>query len=67
MPVDNPIQNIAGNLVGKKTSPKIIFTTMGILNLFLLDGYTPRSENLVLVSLLRKYGRTDAVFFITGV
>lgn len=59
----NPIQNIAGKLVEKETSPKYYFTDNGILNLFLLDGYTSLLENLVLVSLLRRYGRTDAVFF----
>ena len=34
----NPIQNIAGKLVDKETSPKYYFTDNGILNLFLLDG-----------------------------
>lgn len=59
----NPIRNIAGKLVEKETSPKYYFTDNGILNLFLLDGHTSLLENLVLVSLLRKYGRTDSVFF----
>ena len=35
----------------------------GILNLFLLDAETSLLENLVAVTLLRKYGREDAVFF----
>ncbi|HCM59035.1 MAG TPA: ATP-binding protein [Bacteroidales bacterium] len=59
----NPIRNIAGKLVEKETSPKYYFTDNGILNLFLLDGHTSLLENLVLISLLRKYGRTDTVFF----
>lgn len=57
------IQNIAGKLVDKETNPKYYFTDNGILNLFLLDGNTSLLENLVAINLLRKYGRTDAVFF----
>lgn len=59
----NPVQNIAGKLVGKETSPKYYYTDNGILNLFLLDGNTSLPENLVAVNLLRKYGRNDAVYF----
>lgn len=59
----NPIQNIAGKLVAKETAPKYYFTDNGILNLFLLDGHTSLLENLVLVSLLRRYGHTDTIFF----
>jgi len=43
-----PIQNIADN---------------GILNLLLLDADTSLLENLVAVTLLRRYGTDDAVFF----
>jgi len=59
----NPVQNIAGKLVEKETSPKYYFTDNGILNLFLLDGNTSLLENMVAVNLLRKYGRNDAVYF----
>ena len=59
----SPIQNIAGKLVDKETNPKYYFIDNGILNLFLLDGKTSLLENLVAISLLRKYGRNDAVFF----
>lgn len=59
----NPIQNIAGKLVDKETSPKYYFTDNSILNLFLLDGNTSLLENMVAVNLLRKYGRNDAVYF----
>lgn len=59
----NPIQNIAGKLVDKETSPKYYFTDNGILNLFLLDGNTSLLENIVAVNLLHKYGRNDAVYF----
>jgi predicted AAA+ superfamily ATPase len=59
----NPVQNIAGKLVDRETSPKYYFTDNGILNLFLLDGNTSLLENMVAVNLLRKYGRSDAVYF----
>ncbi len=59
----NPVQNIAGKLVDKETNPKYYFTDNGILNLFLLNGNTSLLENLVAVNLLRKYGRTDAIYF----
>ena len=58
-----PVQNIAGKMVEKETNPKYYFTDNGILNLFLLDGNTALLENLVAITLLRKYGRNDAVFF----
>lgn len=58
-----PVQNIAGKLVEKETSPKYYFTDNGILSLFLLDAETSLLENLVAIALLRKYGREDAVFF----
>lgn len=58
-----PVQNIAGKLVEKETTPKYYFTDNGILNLFLLDAETSLLENLVAITLLRKYGREDAVFF----
>ncbi|MCL2329249.1 MAG: ATP-binding protein [Bacteroidetes bacterium] len=58
-----PIQNIAGKIADKESNPKYYFTDNGILNLFLLDGNTALLENLVAVTLLRKYGRHDAVYF----
>jgi len=57
------IQNIAGKLVEKETRPKYYFADNGILNLFLLDGAPSLFENLVVLHLLRTYGRTDTVFF----
>jgi len=58
-----PIQNIASKMVDKETNPKYYFVDNGLLNLFLLDGNTALLENLVAVTLLRKFGRNDAVFF----
>lgn len=58
-----PIYNIADKLVEKETKPKYYFIDNGLLNLFLIDGNTSLLENLVAVTLLRKFGREDAVFF----
>lgn len=58
-----PVHNIAGKLVEKETTPKYYFTDNGFLSLFLLDAETSLLENLVAITLLRKYGREDAVFF----
>ena len=58
-----PIKNIAGKLLEKETNPKYYFTDNGILNLFLIDSNTALLENLVAITLLRKYGREDAVYF----
>ena len=59
-----PIQNIADKLVERETNPKYYFADNGILNLLLLDADTSLLENLVAVTLLRRYGTDDAVFFI---
>jgi predicted AAA+ superfamily ATPase len=58
-----PIQNVASKLVDKETNPKYYFTDNGLLNLFLLDGNTALLENLVAITLLRKYGRENSIFF----
>ena len=58
-----PMQNIAGKIVEKETKPKYYYTDNGILNLFLTDGSTSLFENLVAINLLRKYGRSESVFF----
>lgn len=57
------IHNIASKLADKESTPKYYFNDNGILNLFLLNGQTSLFENLVAITLLRRYGREDAVFF----
>ncbi|MDR0791781.1 MAG: ATP-binding protein [Chitinophagaceae bacterium] len=57
------IQNIASKIVDKESNPKYYFVDNGILNLFLINGNAALLENLVAITLLRKYGRSDAVFF----
>jgi len=57
------IHNIASKLADKESTPKYYFNDNGILNLFLIDGQTLLLENLVATTLLRRYGREDAIFF----
>ncbi|MFI3287439.1 MAG: ATP-binding protein [Rikenellaceae bacterium] len=57
------IQNIAGKIADKESNPKYYFIDNGILSLLLLNTNTSLLENLVAVTLLRRYGRQDAVFF----
>lgn len=57
------IHNIASKLADKESTPKYYFNDNGILNLFLLDGQTSLLENLVAITLLRRYGRDNAVFY----
>jgi hypothetical protein len=47
----------------KECNPKYYFADNGLLQLFLLDAETSLLENLVALTLLRKYGREDAVYF----
>ncbi|MFR9592541.1 MAG: ATP-binding protein [Rikenellaceae bacterium] len=57
------VQNIASKIVDKESNPKYYFIDNGILSLLLLDTNTSLLENLVTVTLLRKYGRDNAVYF----
>lgn len=58
-----PIKNIASKMAEKESSPKYYFIDNGILSLLLLDANTSLLENLVAITLLRKYGREDMVYF----
>lgn len=58
-----PIKNIADNLVGRETNPKYYFVDNGILNLLTYNNDTLLLENLVAVTLLRRYGIDQNVFF----
>lgn len=60
------LRNVSAPFAEKETSCKYYFVDNGILNLFLLDGETLLLENLVAVSLFRKYGHdadNERVFF----
>ena len=58
-----PIKNIADNLVQRETNPKYYFVDNGILNLLTFNNDTLLLENLVAVTLLRRYGTDQNVFF----
>ncbi len=60
------LHNIASPFTEKETVSKYYFIDNGLLNLFLLDGETSLLENLVAVTLFRKYGHdndNETVFF----
>ena len=60
------MHNIASPFVEKETISKYYFIDNGILNLFLIDADTSLLENLVAVTLLRKYGNdpdNERVFY----
>lgn len=60
------MHNVASAFVEKETISKYYFTDNGLLNLFLINGETSLLENLVAVTLLRKYGNdpdNERVFY----
>lgn len=60
------LHNITSSFSEKETISKYYFVDNGLLNLFLLDGETSLLENLVAVTLFRKYGHdrdNERVFF----
>ncbi|MBQ8957858.1 MAG: ATP-binding protein [Bacteroidales bacterium] len=60
------LRNISAAFAEKETLCKYYFVDNGILNLFLLDGETALLENLVALTLFRKYGHdldNERVFF----
>jgi hypothetical protein len=60
------LRNVSSSFAEKETLCKYYFVDNGVLNLFLVDGETALLENLVALSLFRKYGHdadNDRVFF----
>lgn len=60
------LHNIASQFAEKETVSKYYFVDNGLLNLFLIDSDTSLLENLVAVTLFRKYGHdadNERVFF----
>lgn len=60
------LHNIASQFAEKETISKYYFVDNGLLNLFLIDSDTSLLENLVAVTLFRKYGHdadNERVFF----
>ena len=60
-----PVSNIASKMADRESNRKYYFTDNGLLSLFLVNQDTALLENLVAVTLLRKYGREDQVFFFS--
>lgn len=56
-----PYENLYGKLQDKETNRKYYFTDNGLLHLFLVDANTSLLENIVAVTLRRKYG--DGCYF----
>ena len=56
-----PYENLYGKLQDKESNRKYYFTDNGLLHLFLLDANTSLLENIVAVTLRRKYG--DGSYF----
>ena len=56
-----PYENLYGKLQDKETNRKYYFTDNGLLHLFLVDADTSLLENIVAITLRRKYG--DECFF----
>ncbi len=61
------IQNYAGKLVDKETSPKYYFMDTGLLGLMLLDCKSAQLENLVAIELVRRYGVENVYYFENNV
>ena len=51
-----PYENLYGKLQDKETNRKYYFTDNGLLHLFLVDANTSLLENIVAITLRRKYG-----------
>lgn len=58
-----PMSNFADNLTDRLTNRKYYFIDNGIISLLALDVRTTLLENLVAVSLMQRYGTSDAVFY----
>lgn len=56
-----PYENLYGKLQDKETNRKYYFTDNGLLHLFLVDASTSLLENIVAITLRRKYG--DGSYF----
>ncbi|MFA5522730.1 MAG: ATP-binding protein [Tissierellales bacterium] len=57
------IENYSQKIVERTTNPKYYFIDSGLTNLFLLDANPSLLENLVALSLIRKYGRENVYFY----
>ncbi len=58
-----PIQNIVGKLQDRESHRKFYFADNGLIQLLNADPQAAQLENLVALTLTRRYGINDAVFF----
>ena len=58
-----PIKNIVGKLQDREGTHKIYFVDNGFITLLNPDPTADLLENLVAITLIRKYGLSDSVFF----
>ncbi|MDE5877385.1 MAG: ATP-binding protein [Muribaculaceae bacterium] len=56
------VPNIANSITERVSNPKYYFIDNGIISLLALDIRTSLLENLVALTLIRRYGSTDAVY-----
>ncbi len=58
-----PMKNFADNFTNRETNQKYYFVDNGIIELQTTDALTAQLENLVAISLLKRYGLDDQVYF----
>lgn len=58
-----PIKNFADNFTERETNQKYYFIDNGIINLLTFDCLTSQLENVVALTLMRRYGIDDRVYF----
>jgi len=58
-----PISNFADNLTDRLTNRKYYFIDNGIISLLCIDVRTTLLENLIALDLMRRYGKSDAVYY----
>ena len=60
------ITNIADNLTERVSNPKYYFIDNGIISLLALDIRTSLLENMIALSLIRKYGSKDSIYYYSN-
>lgn len=60
------ITNIADNLTNRVSKPKYYFIDNGIISLLALDIRTSLLENMIALSLIRKYGSKESVYYYSN-
>lgn len=60
------ITNIADNLTERVSNPKYYFIDNGIISLLALDIRTSLLENLIALTLIRKYGSEEGVYYYSN-